>query len=616
MKRKRNTTDKEKVMTMNTNDKLLALYNWIASSGINNSCRNNENNSCSSEVDDFKTTYSDVTHVTVCVSSSPEKGYELRLSNQQQQQQLQHNNAYNNLDTTVQNVEKSTMVDEDDQLQQVQQQPTPKQLHVKLPLRFLLCRQTADEVLQKIFQEYENDEKWTEDECLALMLLYEKYGKKDQSFFYPYIALLPETYDTPLFWSDDELIELKGTNIYNLTNMMKQQIENDYYTIQLPVFEKYWYQLQFVETKNNSNNYDDDDNNTNTMNSTTTSAAVPSLDDYTWALSTIWSRAFGLNMIDTDSSENQQPQQQHLGTNVKHSYQHVLCPLIDLMNHDVTIRDPLDDFVSYCTKTKCLYYNIEKSIQHNTNRREQNENLHCDEQQQPQTLHISYGQYTNSKLLYSYGFVVYPTNPLRNIDFYINCPQTDPYYKVKQSLLEYYKLSSRYHTYDFTGTLFANTSTTCNDRLQQQPISNTLLGSLRIILMNETEIINNLTTSTTSLGTPVFLMDPIQTIISVRNELAVVTNLISVLNRKLQTYATSLDEDESILEQEQQLLMQSSTNESNYVQEEESKNDNNNTRRRKRYVMAVQVRIEDKIVLKRSIAWAEQYKATLTSTSS
>jgi hypothetical protein len=56
------------------------------------------------------------------------------------------------------------------------------------------------------------------DDRVAVMLhlVVEKLRARD-SLLRPWIALLPTTFNTPLFWSDSDLEWLKGTTLYNAT---------------------------------------------------------------------------------------------------------------------------------------------------------------------------------------------------------------------------------------------------------------------------------------------------------------------------------------------------------------------------------------------------------------
>ncbi|RHY38720.1 hypothetical protein DYB30_003003, partial [Aphanomyces astaci] len=174
-------------------------------------------------------------------------------------------------------------------------------------------------------------------EILALHLMYEKH-KGVASFWAP---SLPATFDTPIFWNDDQFAALQGTNVSLLAAMMKQQIVADYTSVHSPLFQKY---PALFRTPS------------------------PTMQEYKWALSVIWSRAFGI----TRGGE----------------YLQVLCPAMDMFNHDVLLNRPLDDFIVFNEQAQTLCHRLHVDCVANT------------------PLNICYGPYSNAKLLYSYGFVV------------------------------------------------------------------------------------------------------------------------------------------------------------------------------------------------------------------
>ncbi|CAI5704731.1 unnamed protein product [Peronospora farinosa] len=333
-----------------------------------------------------------------------------------------------------------------------------------------------------------------DDEVLALHLMHER-NKGSGSFFAPYIASLPTTFDLPVFWSDTELNELKGTNVLLLTHLMKKRLENDFDNIHKAVMEAFPKIFASLRTL--------------------------TLEDYTWAMSVIWSRAFGVNK----------------GGN----YLRVLCPAMDMFNHDVSLHNPLDDYISFDEEKQLMTHHVPTDVPAGS------------------ALSISYGQYSNAKLLYSYGFVAHE-NLRRAVDFWMKIPPTDPYVKLKQTILDSNELTSE-HTYDFCGTLFI------------KDIDERLLATLRVILMDEQEIRVYKTAFTSS-------------IISVRNELAVYENLQNACRRKLASYSTTLEEDEMILA-------------------------NTEAESNPRLSFAVQVRIEDKQVFIGAIDTLEQWKQAL-----
>uniref|UniRef100_A0AAV1V2T7 Rubisco LSMT substrate-binding domain-containing protein n=1 Tax=Peronospora matthiolae TaxID=2874970 RepID=A0AAV1V2T7_9STRA len=247
------------------------------------------------------------------------------------------------------------------------------------------------------------------DEVLALHLMHER-SKGKRSFFAPFIASLPATFDLPVFWSEAELIELKGTNVLLLTQMMQRQLKRDYQSIHQEVTD------EFPEIF----------------------APLPTLtlEDYTWAMAVIWSRAFG---VTKDGR-----------------YLRLLCPAMDMFNHDVNLHNPLDDFVSFDEEKQMMVHHVPTEVPNGS------------------AVNISYGQYSNAKLLYSYGFVA-QENSRRAVDFWVKIPPADPYLKLKQTLLDTNELTKE-QTYDFCGTLFRN------------DVDERLLATLRVVLMDEQEI--------------------------------------------------------------------------------------------------------------------------------
>lgn len=71
---------------------------------------------------------------------------------------------------------------------------------------------------------------------LALFLLYEKYVKGENSFWKSYIALLPETHDTPEFYTDEELALLKGTLIPGRVERARAERMDEYEWLRTNLF--------------------------------------------------------------------------------------------------------------------------------------------------------------------------------------------------------------------------------------------------------------------------------------------------------------------------------------------------------------------------------------------
>ncbi|KAK2636153.1 hypothetical protein Ddye_030945 [Dipteronia dyeriana] len=120
---------------------------------------------------------------------------------------------------------------------------------------------------------------------VALFLIREK--KREDSLWRVYLDILPESTDSTVFWSEEELVELQGTQLLSTTIDVKEYIRNEFLKLEeeilLPRKELFPYPITF--------------------------------DDFLWAFGMIRSRAFS----------------RFGGQNL------VVVPLADLINHSQTI---------------------------------------------------------------------------------------------------------------------------------------------------------------------------------------------------------------------------------------------------------------------------------------
>ncbi|RHY32311.1 hypothetical protein DYB32_002667 [Aphanomyces invadans] len=348
---------------------------------------------------------------------------------------------------------------------------------------------------------FSNETNLADIEILALHLMYEKQ-KGTASFWAPFIRL-PATFDTPIFWTDDPFNALKGTNVSLLASMMKQQIVADYTSIHTPIFQKYPALFH---------------------------RASLTMQEYKWALSVIWSRAFGI----TKGGQ----------------YLQVLCPAMDMFNHDVLLNRPLDDFIVFDEQTQV------RRPARPARCRAMESMFRC----------FATGYTSTASPTRRSTFATGRTrtqssctrNARRGIDFWVNVPTNDPYYKLKKMLLDSNDMTA-HQTYDFEGTLLGST------------VSERLLAMARIVLMQEDEI---------HARTNAFH----QAVISRRNEIAVYDSLTIACRRKLQAFTTTLEDDIATLAA------------GNLSQQ---------------MAFALQVRIEDKQVLEDTIGTLAKWKAYL-----
>ncbi|CAM9849329.1 unnamed protein product, partial [Chrysoparadoxa australica] len=169
--------------------------------------------------------------------------------------------------------------------------------------------------------------------------------------------------------------------------------------------------------------------------------------------------------------------------------------------------------------------------------------------------YIIYGPYTNAKLLYTYGFVL-PVNKFFGVDYWVRVPSTDELAGRKQSLLSAHPLTQQ-QTYDFRGTLLGNA------------ISPALMATARIIQARPSDLRDNGAAALSG------------KMISPSNEIAAMT----VLARQLQGKLKHLEECTGKIAEDEKLLKEDSCG--------------------KRERMAIQVRLEDKAVIRDSIQLLE-----------
>lgn len=112
-----------------------------------------------------------------------------------------------------------------------------------------------------------NTKQLTPTNIMALHLLNEKFNAS--SNFLPWIQMLPDTFETPMFWSDEELQDLMGSTVYSVTKKRKQTLTADYNNIFGVLFDEF--PALFDK-------------------------ASYTLDAYKWAVSTVWARSFVFNI--------------------------------------------------------------------------------------------------------------------------------------------------------------------------------------------------------------------------------------------------------------------------------------------------------------------------------
>ena len=191
-------------------------------------------------------------------------------------------------------------------------------------------------------------------------------------------------------------------------------------------------------------------------------------EDYKWALSCIYSRAVGI---------------QRQG-----EYVRLIPAVIDLANHHPDAGTEAADTLNYDPAGDTLLF------------------INAVSRSAGDECYALYGTYPNSKLLYTYGFVI-PDSPTQCIDMWSRVSPGVFEAAEKQRILEAHELT-RYQSYDFTGTIRPNW------------ISPALLATIRVIQANAEE------------------MSRVERafhgkMISVRNEMATYTSLKNLVTMKM-----------------------------------------------------------------------------------
>lgn len=114
-------------------------------------------------------------------------------------------------------------------------------------------------------------EKLSEDDALAIIILYEKHVQRERSKWSKHIAVLPTEFDLPFSWTDEQINSLAGTGLCSVALRMKTQIKNDYEAL-AKVIDEIGGDFEFTRRK------------------------AFTYEEYVWAVSCVWSRCASLRI--------------------------------------------------------------------------------------------------------------------------------------------------------------------------------------------------------------------------------------------------------------------------------------------------------------------------------
>ncbi|KAK7394825.1 hypothetical protein VNO78_15365 [Psophocarpus tetragonolobus] len=251
------------------------------------------------------------------------------------------------------------------------------------------------------------------DDRLLMMLLLTVERLRKNSLWKPYLDMLPTTFGNPLWFSDDELQELRGTTLYRATELQKKSLISLYESKVKDIAQK------LLTLDGNSE-------------------IEVRFEDFLWANSVFWSRALNIPMprsyvfpemqdahdscvLEADKKRSQNKNSDNLtkeGTYNTMTGDSVwvegLVPGIDFCNHDLKpIATWEVDGTGLTTGIPLSMYLVSAA----------QSPLQID-----QEIFISYGNKGNEELLYLYGFVIddntddylmvhYPAEAINTISF-------------------------------------------------------------------------------------------------------------------------------------------------------------------------------------------------------
>ncbi|KAG5288957.1 hypothetical protein I7I50_01498 [Histoplasma capsulatum G186AR] len=241
------------------------------------------------------------------------------------------------------------------------------------------------------------------DDTLAMYILFVRSRESGYDGPRSHLATLPKSYSSSIFFTDDELEVCAGSSLYALTKRLGRCIEDDYRALVVRLLVQH--QDLFPLDKF-------------------------TIEDYKWALCTVWSRAMDFVLPG--------------GKSIR-----LMAPFADMLNHSSEVRqchayDPLSGNLTI---------------------------LAGKDYEAGDQVFIYYGSIPNNRLLRLYGFVM-PGNPNDSYDLVLETHPMAPFFEQKRKLWD---LAG----FDSTSTI----SITLTD-----PLPKNVLGYLRIQRSDESDL--------------------------------------------------------------------------------------------------------------------------------
>ncbi|OQR89500.1 hypothetical protein ACHHYP_06253 [Achlya hypogyna] len=248
-----------------------------------------------------------------------------------------------------------------------------------------------------------------EDDCLAWFLMYETFLNPNSKWA-RHLQVLPKDFHNILYFADDDIALLQGSNVYYVARQLQQQVVSDFDELKVTILPETLRALA-------------DDFSSDAI------LAAFTLENYKWALSVIWSRFVSV-ATSTDSM-------------VK-----CMVPVFDMFNHDPSAQ-----------------------MAHGFDPRTQAFVLQSHQYWAPGTqVFINYGALPNHKLLTLYGFVL-AKNPYDTVELWAPMSEDAPYYARKMAFISAHGLAQHSRQpFDLT-TLGVNEELLAYLRIQRMDVA-------------------------------------------------------------------------------------------------------------------------------------------------
>ncbi|KAH0490858.1 hypothetical protein TgHK011_002309 [Trichoderma gracile] len=203
------------------------------------------------------------------------------------------------------------------------------------------------------------------EDILATYILFVRLRDSGYDGLRAHVSALPGSYSSSIFFSEEELEVCAGTSLYTITKQLEQRIEDDYRQLAVRVFARHPDLFPLDKL---------------------------TIEDYKWALCTVWSRSMDFALPD--------------GSSIR-----LLAPFADMLNHSAEVKQ----CHAYDVKSGDLSVFAGKDYAIGDQ------------------VFIYYGPIPNNRLLRLYGFVI-PDNPNDSYDLVLTTHPLAPFYEQKQKL--------------------------------------------------------------------------------------------------------------------------------------------------------------------------------------